>query len=227
MQDFLDSEIGLADDESAKNYLEATLPGLLLGMTATINCVPPDADLNEWSGSITAKVPSKDAKSYSVKKDNLLLRGATLQKTRWIVGVVVYTGRHTKVKMNDKPFAKKTTRIEDLMNRMIIGTLGLQFCLVCAFATFKMAWSVTNRQWTPYLMQTDDISAFDAVKSWCTYMLLLSPMIPISLYVTLEMVKIGHTHFINHDAQMYAKSLGKGAAAQRSIHEELGQGGSE
>ena len=195
----------MADDESSKSYIDKTLPELLTGMQVKITCAPPDNDLDTWSGRITATVPQKNAQSFSLKFDNLLLRGATLQKTKWVVGVVVHTGRHTKMKMDDKPRKSKKTRIDVLMSKMILGTLCLQFCLVCAFATFKMVWSAANQQETMYLLQVEEITVVDALKSWCTYLLLLSPMIPISLYVTLEFVKIGQNIFINKDAQMYSR----------------------
>eukprot|EP01051_Picozoa_sp_SAG22_P007502 SAG22_NODE_530_length_9427_cov_3.306818_8_plen_1048_part_00 len=224
MQNFLlGSSDGAADAEAAAGYIESTLPGLLASMECAIDCVPPDSDLNRWSGKITVTMPAQETQSFALKKDNLLLRGATLQKTKWIVGIAVMTGRQTKVKMNDKPLKPKTTRIEDLMNAMIVGTLFLQFFLVCCFAAFKMLWSIVNQQETVYLLEVDRITLVDGVKSWGTYLLLLSPMIPISLYVTLEMVKIGLKMFIEGDVKMYAAALGKSASAQRTIHEELGQ----
>lgn len=39
--------------------------------------------------------------------DNLLLRGCTLRKTEWAVGVVVFTGQESKIMMNRTPSPRK------------------------------------------------------------------------------------------------------------------------
>jgi hypothetical protein len=55
-------------------------------------------------------------------------------------------------------------------------------------------------------------------------MLLLSPMIPISLYVTMEIVKNFMKKFMDMDYQMYAATTDTPAAARTAtLHEELGQ----
>ena len=67
-------------------------------------------------------------------------------------------------------------------------------------------------------------SAFEALKSWCTFLLLLSPMIPISLYVTMEIVKTVMKRFIDNDYAMYHPSTNTAAEARTAnLHEELGQ----
>ena len=37
---------------------------------------------------------------FSIDKNQLLLKGADLANTEWIVGVVCYTGEHTKIMLN-------------------------------------------------------------------------------------------------------------------------------
>lgn len=38
-----------------------------------------------------------ELREETVATEQLLLRGASLKKTKWIVGMVMYTGKHTKV----------------------------------------------------------------------------------------------------------------------------------
>lgn len=54
---------------------------------------------------------------------NLLLRGAFLRNTSYIVGCVVYTGEDTKIMRNAEPSRIKSSTIEDSMNKLILGIL--------------------------------------------------------------------------------------------------------
>ena len=38
---------------------------------------------------------------YRLDYDQLMLRGSSLKITQWVYGIVVYTGRETKIKQND------------------------------------------------------------------------------------------------------------------------------
>lgn len=52
-------------------------------------------------------------KFCNVLTEQLLLRGAMLRKSEWAVGVVVYTGMQTKLKMNDEETPAKTTQVSE------------------------------------------------------------------------------------------------------------------
>jgi len=64
----------------------------------------------------------------------------------------------------------------------------------------------------------------DPFLNFFSYFLLLSTLIPISLIVTLEIVKIMQCYFIAQDANMYSVENDKGAkVSSTTINEELGQ----
>ncbi len=86
-------------------------------------------------------------------------------------------------------------------------------------------WMVTRERDQLYLTGlANEPSVFEAVKSWCTFLLLLSPMIPISLYVTMEVVKTVMKKFIDNDYAMYHAVTNTAAEARTAnLHEELGQ----
>ena len=71
----------------------------------------------------------------------MLLRGAVLRKTTWVVGLVVYTGMQTKLKMNDEEVRPKRTQVESLMNTMIGHLLKVQVAMVCVFGAFTIVGS--------------------------------------------------------------------------------------
>jgi hypothetical protein len=60
--------------------------------------------------------------------------------------------------------------------------------------------------------------------AFLTFIVLYQTLIPISLYVSMEMVKLFHAFFINTDDGMYDSRSGKHAQARTSnLGEELGQ----
>ena len=76
--------------EAAK---EAAVVSRIAGLAqagATLECELPNASLYEWSGSVSFAGSSGAPEEVAVEAKQLLLRGAVLRKTRWVVGMVVY-----------------------------------------------------------------------------------------------------------------------------------------
>ena len=64
---------------------------------------------------------------------------------------------------------------------------------------------------------------FESILVIFTYFILFNAMIPISLVVSLEFVKLFQAYFINSDKEMYSKIRSKNAKVHTSsINEELG-----
>ena len=67
-------------------------------------------------------------------------------------------------------------------------------------------------------------AAVDGVLSFFTYFVLVNTMIPISLIVSIEIVKVVQSYFINKDKFMYSRYRRKGTQVKSaSLNEELGQ----
>jgi len=60
-----------------------------------IEAKPPTALLHEFEGSVNL-----EGKKLILGAKQLLLRGAYLRNTKWILGVVVYTGQDSKIMRN-------------------------------------------------------------------------------------------------------------------------------
>ena len=58
-----------------------------------------------------------------------------------------------------------------------------------------------------------------------SYLILLNTLVPISLYVSVEMIRLGQSLFINWDRGMYFEKTDQSAQARSTtLNEELGQG---
>lgn len=77
---------------------------------------------------------------------------------------------------------------------------------------------------TDIYVQWNYSPAIDGILHFFTYFVLINTMIPISLIVSIEIVKMTQSYFINKDQFMYSSYRKKGAMVRSaSLNEELGQ----
>lgn len=80
----------------------------------------PNTDLYSFQGAMVPASDSDDVTNQTpLTADNLLLRGCSLRKTDWVVGVVVYTGLDTRIMMNRTISPRKVTQLERHMNVLV------------------------------------------------------------------------------------------------------------
>lgn len=126
----------------------------------------------------------------------LLYRGTRLKNTKWIYGLSVYTGKNTKIILNSESESEKMSQIEVKVN-YILGFILLIQLLLCLFA--GVAYSITryNMEETSSYIDWPNLSRpLDGFLTFLTYFVLLNTMIPISLVVSMEMVKLCQKYFI-------------------------------
>ena len=77
-----------------------------------------------------------DVEKYDIPLDakQLLLKGAKLRNTDWIIGIVCYTGHNCKIMKNAKEPRVKYSSGESLMNVAFVIILVVQsiLCIICA-----------------------------------------------------------------------------------------------
>jgi phospholipid-transporting ATPase len=117
-----------------------------------------------------------------------LLRGARLKNTKWVVGIVSYTGNDTKIMMNADKSKYKQSNIERLTNSLILSILTFQFIVSLVSAIGAGIWSANSLENHYYLNRVYE-PAVDGLLTFLTYVVLNNTMIPISLIVSLEIVK--------------------------------------
>ena len=156
---------------------------------------------------------------------NVLLRGCTLRNTRFVWGVVVYTGFDTKVMKKAGGARSKLSQVEKLVNKCIRVIFFTQFTL-CTISTIclvlwdnihdgslpyvRRCWRVGTPvridQWLAnrYLMEGSSNQILpDWLGNWFTFLILYNNFIPISLYVTMEMINYLQGFFIDYDVDMF------------------------
>ena len=195
----------------------------IMRVAAEIELEPPNSDLYQCSGTMCIggdqKIP------LTVK--NLLLRGAVLKNTDWIVGIVGYTGKDTKIMKNAEESKQKQSQIEVKVNNLIILILCFQLTICVIAGIWGGVWYGKNMdKYSEYfrIYPTPGQAGKEGVYLFFTMMILTGTMIPISLIVSLEMVKLVQAMFINNDEDMYfAENDRHCKVFTSSLNEELGQ----
>ena len=67
----------------------------------------------------------------------ILLRGSNLANTNWIIGAVIYTGKQTKLMLNQGGHRYKQSRVERQVNIICIYLIILQIILCLIMAIYS------------------------------------------------------------------------------------------
>lgn len=135
--------------------------------------------------------------------EQFLLRGAKLSNTDWVIGLVVYAGHDTKLLRNMGKNKYKQTHIERKLNTVVIFLILFQtiLCLIISIlaTNFTQEHEIStdednNIKGSVYLFKDPSTSEgdliLDAIIGFLKFFLLLSSILPISLLVSLEIIKI-------------------------------------
>jgi phospholipid-transporting ATPase len=195
---------------------------------ARIKCQLPNNQLYQFEGSMQLDGKNGDEESgtgswFSLGPNNVILRGCMLRNTEWILGVAVYTGHETKIQMNSRAAPRKLSSLELLTGKFIWIAFWIQLVLCTVGA---LVWGLLVSSWTfqskLYLSLSDLTSseiAGKAVLKFFSYMILFSNFIPISLTVTMAIVKLLQSKLIESDSLMEKSAVVRSS----DLNEELGQ----
>ncbi|XP_043278568.1 probable phospholipid-transporting ATPase IM isoform X9 [Venturia canescens] len=192
-----------------------------------IVCETPNNLLNKFDGTLTWR-----GNRYVLDNDKIILRGCVLRNTQWCYGVVIFAGRDTKLMQNSGKTKFKRTSIDRLLNLLIIGIVFFLLSL-CAFCMIGCGiWeSLVGRYFQVYLPWDSLVpseplggATVIALLVFFSYSIVLNTVVPISLYVSVEVIRFVQSFLINWDEEMYHAPTNTHAKARTTtLNEELGQ----
>ncbi|KAI3794530.1 hypothetical protein L1987_37162 [Smallanthus sonchifolius] len=198
-----------------------------------IKCEKPNRNIYGFLGTMEV-----DQKQVSLGPSNIVLRGCVLKNTSWAVGVVVYTGMETKVMLNNSGAQSKRSHLEARMNKEIIL---LSFFLAALCSVVSICAGVWLRQHRDELdimpfYRRKDYSGEDednykyygwGLEIFFTFLMsiiVFQIMIPIALYISMELVRLGQAYFMIRDDRMYDESTDSRFQCRAlNVNEDLGQ----
>lgn len=194
--------------------------GQVVRIVGDLELEPPNSDLYQASGTIS--IGGDENLNITVK--NFLLRGAVLKNTEWVVGVVAYTGKDTKIMKNAEDSKYKQSTVEKKTNQLIILIFVLQLIICLTVALFNGFWTASNADAYSRFIPNQYSPLVQGLLTFGTIFVLTNTMIPISLIISLEMVKLVQAYFVGIDEEMYNKESDRYSKVfTSSLNEELGQ----
>ncbi|KAJ1993758.1 phospholipid transporting ATPase [Dimargaris cristalligena] len=203
----------------------------------SVDCEAPNTNLYSFKGSMTnnhrvdpnqspefPKVP----RAEPITIDNILLRGCILRNTDYVVGLALFTGPESKIVLNSGVTPNKRSRIEKIMNTQVALNFVLLFilCLLCAISSgFLYTQTETSQTLFETNFDTDpDNAAFVGFLTFWSGLILFQNIVPISLYISIELVKTIQAYFIYCDLDMYFPPLDRPCMPKTwNISDDLGQ----
>jgi phospholipid-transporting ATPase len=169
----------------------------LASLKATVSCELPNVRLYHFEGNL--RVPNEN--SVPLTANNLLQRGGELRNTEGVYGIVVYAGTDTKLFKNLDTTVNKVGHLEVMLNRTVVALFLLQLLLIAVSGILASAFQASTARKSPYL-STDESSARVGLLSLLSYFVLYTYLIPISLFVTMEIVRLIQAVFMLWDEEM-------------------------
>ncbi|KAF3857183.1 hypothetical protein F7725_009042 [Dissostichus mawsoni] len=195
---------------------------------ATIECEQPQPDLYKFVGRINIYMDNEPV-ARPLGAENLLLRGATLKNTEYIYAVAIYTGMETKMALNYQSKTQKRSAVEKSMNAYLVVYLCILISKALINTLLKYVWQADSNRDEPWYNNRTDTErqrhiVIRAFTDFLAFMVLFNYIIPVSMYVTVEMQKFLGSYFIMWDDDMFDEELGERAVVNTSdLNEELGQ----
>ncbi|XP_053317743.1 phospholipid-transporting ATPase IK-like [Spea bombifrons] len=199
---------GLCTDESVAEF------------DGKVTCEEPNSNMHTFIGTL-----EWNAQKYSLDNDHILLRGCRIRNTESCYGLVIYAGFDTKIMKNSGKVAIKKTKLDHKMDNLVVIVFGiLIFCTLCLAIT-AASWAKWFEERHHYIPSLQDVTpAHSAFLIFWGYIILMSSIVPLSMYITLEFIHLVHSLFIDWDVEMYFSQNNTPAKARSTnLNDLLGQ----
>ncbi|KAI1620105.1 phospholipid-translocating ATPase [Exophiala viscosa] len=175
----------------------------------------PNLDLYKFDGRVTI-----DSKTLPLTNSEILYRGSVLRNTPSAMGLVIYSGEECKIRMNaNKNPRVKAPTLQFKVNRVVVVVASLVIFMAIILTVAYKIWSRTTAAKAWYL-QSAGVALGHVLSS---FLIMMNTMLPLSLYVSLEIVKVAQM-FLMNDVDMYDPETDIPMEPHTStINEELGQ----
>ncbi|CEH17441.1 phospholipid-translocating p-type atpase [Ceraceosorus bombacis] len=167
------------------------------------------------------------SKVEPVTANELLLRGCALRNTEWVIGIVVFTGADTKIMLNGGETPSKRSKIEKETNVNVAVNFVLLLLMCSACATvggiILNQTNTSRRFYEPGALDSSS-NIINALFVFGTCLVLFQNIVPISLYISIELTKTISAFFIYQDVDMYYEPLDHPCVPKTwGIVDDLGQ----
>ncbi|KAK2424610.1 ATPase E1-E2 type family protein / haloacid dehalogenase hydrolase family protein [Trifolium repens] len=197
---------------------------LLHKIKGVIECPSPDKDVRRFDANMRLYPPFIDNDICPLTIKNTILQSCYLRNTEWACGVAIYTGNETKLGMSRGIAEPKLTAMDAMIDKLTGAIFVFQIVVVMVLGIAGNVWKDTEarKQW--YVLYPLEGPWYELLVIPLRFELLCSIMIPISIKVSLDLVKSIYAKFIDWDHQMIDLETSiPSHATNTAISEDLGQ----
>ncbi|OWM78666.1 hypothetical protein CDL15_Pgr002837 [Punica granatum] len=197
---------------------------LLHKIKGVIECPNPDKDIRRFDANLRLFPPFIDNDVCPLTIKNTILQTCYLRNTEWACGVAVYTGNETKLGMSRGIPEPKLTAMDAMIDKLTGAIFIFQIVVVMVLGVAGNVWKDTESRKIWYVEYPNEGPWYELLIIPLRFELLCSIMIPISIKVSLDLVKSLYAKFIDWDQKMIDDETGTAShAANTAISEDLGQ----
>ncbi|KAK5144168.1 drs2 neo1 protein [Rachicladosporium monterosium] len=212
----LDGETNLKSKQAPRGLRTCSNISGIKKCAADFVCEDPNRNLYDFNGRVTI-----DDITIPLTLSEVLYRGTTLRNTTHAIGLVLNTGEECRIRMNshNRPAAKKP-RLERYANQVVLFLIGYVVILSVGVSVGYVIWHqhLEVRAW--YLNN----AYVDFGQIIVGFLIMFNNVIPLSLFVSLEIVKIGQMILVHNDKEMYDEETNTPMVCNtNTILENLGQ----
>ncbi|CAI8502453.1 unnamed protein product [Pichia kudriavzevii] len=201
-------------------------------------------DLGRMKFTVESEQPTKDLYSFhgvahfedvegiqsptseAITIDNVLLRGSVLRNTNYVICIVLATGSETKIMLNSGVTPTKKSKISSNLNYFVLINFCLLFILCFVSGLINGLYYRDKTQSRLFFEYAPDspTNAGNGTLAFFVTLIMYQTLVPISLYITIEIIKTFQVFFIYSDVQMYYERLDFPCTPKSwGISDDLGQ----
>ena len=161
----------------------------------------PNKDINRINGKI---IFDGQTKFFDIK--NTAIRGAILKNTKFIYGIIIYTGNETKIMKNFIKTRSKFAYLDKLVDRisLVITIIRIVYILIFMFIGiyYKNKYEPDYKnnkigyEYLYYYRRVDKREFFENLKFFTSHLILSQTLLPTSVVLLLAITKIIQSLFI-------------------------------
>lgn len=213
----LDGETNLKPKQALPALLDScSTVGAIRG--AEVECVleDPNPNLYDFNGRVMV-----NGKMLPLALNEVIYRGSVLRNTTYLYGLVINTGEECKIRenANHHPTAK-IPRLERYANQVVLTLIVYVVVLSIGVSMGYLMWHSDFEKGAWYL----ENAAPEFKQIIIGFLIMFNNVIPLALYISLEIVKIGQLLMVQSDIHMYDEKTNTPMTCNtNTILENLGQ----
>jgi phospholipid-translocating ATPase len=218
----LDGETNLKSRQAPHDLRGCSSIAGIKATTAEFVLEDPNRNLYDFNGRVSV---ADNGSTMPLTPNEVVYRGSVLRNTSQAIGMVINTGEECKIRMNANhhPKAKKP-RLERKSNQIVLFlilyvvsiSVGCSIGYLIWHQNYEVnAWYLKNAYYSMFVSFRDIIIGF---------LIMFNNVIPLALYISLEIVKIGQMLMVQGDVEMFDEDSNTPMICNtNTILENLGQ----